>query len=95
MEQMESCRNPALLQMVPSRAVALRAVGTLSALVAFLGLGGSLQISFLGWETAWQERSRDSVGNAALSISSAMGTGIPSTGHLCQSLMGGLIHRAL
>lgn len=35
------------------------AVGTLSALVAFLGLGGSLLISSSGWETAWQECSHD------------------------------------
>lgn len=37
----------------------LGAVGALSASVAFLGLGGSLLISSWGWETAWQECSRD------------------------------------
>lgn len=53
------------------------AEGTLSALVAFLGLGGSLGISFRGWATAWQECSHDLC--RVCSISSATSMSIPST----------------
>lgn len=61
----------------------------------FLGLGRKPENLPFGRRQRGRSAAMASVACAALSISSAVGMGIPSMVHLCQSLTGGLIHGAL